>query len=297
MAIVSLGNYLSNFFNEEKKSLLANYPGLTLHRLKQDLKLHAFLNGIDSEEIFDFPYLPHRSYPLTLFFSKLKEGVPLQYITGQAYFYRSHFKVSKDVLIPRSETEILVELALQEIQTHYKGKNCRVLDVGTGSGVIALTLMMESRIQLIMTASDLCESALTVARENYFNHFYAINSHHQFKLIKSDRLKSVDGEFDLIVSNPPYIKSLADRDDVHSQVLRYEPHLALFIEDDLYNIWFEHFLREIYEKISERGMSLIEGHENHLEHLKQLALGVGFKQAIVIKDYTERNRFLQLRKN
>ena len=57
------------------------------------------------------------------------------------------------------------------------------------------------------------------------------------------------------------------------------------------------FLREIYEKISERGMSLIEGHENHLEFLKQLALGVGFKQAIVIKDYTERNRFLQLRKN
>jgi len=121
-AIQSLEDYLQSFFNEEKKSLLSHYPGLTLHRLRSDIKLYALLNNVDSEELFDAPYLPYRSNPITLFFEKLKEGVPLEYITGRAYFYRSSFKVTPDVLIPRSETEILVELATQEIQKIMVGK-------------------------------------------------------------------------------------------------------------------------------------------------------------------------------
>jgi len=169
------------------------------------------------------------------------------------------------VLIPRSETEILVELAIQEIQTHYKSKTCRVLDVGTGTGIIALTLMMESRSSLEVVASDLSDSALVLARENYFNHYFAIDSKHQVKFVKSDRLNSIDGEFDLLVSNPPYIKARADRGGVHHQVLMFEPEIALFIEDDLYYLWFEDFFRGIFEKLSPKGMAIIEGHEDHLE--------------------------------
>lgn len=296
MAVQRLENYLQSFFNEEKKSLLSNYPGLTLHRLRNDIKLHAFLNGIDSEDLFDFPYLPHRSNPLTFFFEKLKEGVPLEYITGYAYFYRSLFKVTPDVLIPRSETEILVELAAQEIKNNYRHKTCRLADVGTGSGIIALTLMMEDYAALEVVASDLSDKALTLARENYFNLRFAISAKHKIQFIKSDRLLSVEGQFDVILSNPPYIKRQGDSDSVHHQVLSYEPAMALFLDDEIYDLWFEDFFKSIHQKLASDGVSFIEGHELHLDNLKQMAQAIGFSKVDVIKDYTGRNRFLRLKK-
>lgn len=296
MAVLSLEDYLQSFFNEEKKSLLSNYPGLTLHRLRSDIKLHAFLNGIDSHELFEFPYFPHRSNPLTIFFEKLHVGMPLEYITGYAYFYRSHFKVSPDVLIPRSETEILVEMASQEIQKNYRNKKCRVLDIGTGSGVIALSLMMEDAALLNVVATDLSPKALEMARENYFNLSFTISAKHKIEFIKSDRLLSVDGEFDIILSNPPYIKRHSDLDSVHHQVLSYEPMMALFLDDDGYDRWFEEFFISIFQKLGPSGISLIEGHEDHLEALSTIALKIGFTMVNVIKDYTNRNRFLRLKK-
>jgi release factor glutamine methyltransferase len=296
VAIVSLGDYLKSFYEEEKKSLLLNYPGLTLHRLKQDIKLHAFLNGIDSEELFDFPYLPFQRSPITQFIQKLNEGVPLEYITGYAYFYRSHFKVTKNVLIPRSETEILVELATQEIKKNYKNKTARVADIGTGSGIIALTLMMECNSHLEVVASDISDKALAIAKENYFNLCYAINPKHKIEFVKSDRLQSIEGSFDLILSNPPYIKRRRDIEGVHQQVKRFEPHMALFIEDDIYDLWFEDFLRSIYRKLNANGLCLIEGHESHLNDLAEKALDIGFAKVDIVVDYTGRNRFLNLRK-
>lgn len=296
MSVLSLDKYLRGFYDSEKKSLLSNYPGLTLHRLRQDIKLHAFLNGVDSEELFEFPYLPHRTHPLTVFFDKLKVGTPLEYITGYAYFYRSMFKVTSDALIPRSETEILVELATQEIQRRFKNKLCRVADIGTGSGAIALSLLMEESVTLDMVASDISDKALKLARENYFNQSYAIPAHHKITFVKSDRLKSIEGEFDLILSNPPYIKKEADFKDVHHQVAIFEPHIALFLEDATYDQWFDEFFTSIYEKLAPQGVSLIEGHEKHLESQAELARKIGFSEALVIKDYTQRNRFLKLKK-
>jgi release factor glutamine methyltransferase len=296
MSILSLDQYLKGFYEAEKKSLLSNYPGLTLHRLRQDIKLHAFLNGVDFEELFNFPYLPHRSHPITVFFDKLKIGTPLEYITGYAYFYRSLFKVTSDVLIPRSETEILVELAAQEIQKNYKNTLCRVIDIGTGSGAIALSLLMEDVANLEMSATDISEKALKLAKENFFNQRYTIPAKHKLKFVKSDRLKEVEGEFDLILSNPPYIKRSADFKQVHSQVAIFEPHLALFLDDATYDQWFDEFFTSIHEKLSPMGLSLIEGHENHLDTLAAQAQKIGFKEAVVIKDYTNRNRFLKLKK-
>lgn len=292
----SLEVYLQTFFKEEKAYLLSFYPGLTLHRLRSDLKLYALLNGIDSEELFELLYIPHLSHPLTQFFGQLKTGLPLEYITGHAYFYRSLFKVNFDVLIPRSETEILVELASLEIQKNYRNKACRLIDIGTGSGIIALSLMMEDFATLEIVASDISEKALVVARKNYFNLRYSIPAKHQIKFLKSDRFAEVDGHFDIILSNPPYIKLLSDHDSVHHQVLSHEPAMALFLEDDLYDLWFEDFLKNIYEKLRPTGLSLIEGHELHLEHLAAMARSIGFSKTEIIKDYTGRNRFLRLKK-
>lgn len=296
MSIQSLDQYLKGFYEAEKKSLLTFYPGLTIHRLRQDIKLHAFLNGVDSEELFEFPYLPHRTHPLTIFFAKLKVGTPLEYITGYAYFYRSLFKVTSDVLIPRSETEILVELASQEIKRFYKNKVCRVADIGTGSGAIAISLLMEESAQLDMVATDISDAALKLAQENLFSHKFAISSIHKTTFIKSDRLKDVPGEFNLILTNPPYIKKTADMGGVHSQVAAFEPHVALFLEDDIYDQWFFDFFTAIHEKLVAGGISLVESHENHLEAQAEMARKIGFSEVVIIPDYTNRNRFLKLKK-
>lgn len=292
-----MSEYLDSFFSLEKKSLLHNYPGLNLHRLRQDIVLHAFLNGLSSEGLFDHPYLPSHNNPLTLFFKKLKAGIPLEYITGYAYFYRSLFKVTTDVLIPRSETEILVEIVSSEIKKRFNNQKCRIIDIGTGSGVIGLSILMESISPLDMTMSDISAKALQVARENYFNLRYTISSEHQVNFLESDRLKDIKGEFDIIVSNPPYIKRTADLAGVHHQVLGHEPHLALFLEDAEYEAWFDEFFTCIYEKLSSKGLSLIEGHEEHLEQLKLKAEELGFRNVEIIKDYTNRNRFLKLHKS
>ncbi len=296
MSILSLDHFLKDFFQSEKKFLLNTYPGLTIHRLKQDLKLHAFLNGVDSEDLFDFPYQSHRHNPITIFFENLKIGMPLEYITGYAYFYRSLFKVNQDVLIPRSETEILVELATTEIKKNFKNKICKIADVGTGTGAIALSLMYEEAASLQIVATDISPKALRIAKENFFNLRFSIPEKHSISFIETDRLNNVDGPFDLILSNPPYIKRMSDLSLVHQQVVTFEPHLALFLEDDNYENWFKEFFKNIFQKLSHSGVSLIEGHENHLESLATLARTFGFSEVVVIKDYTQRDRFLRLKK-
>jgi release factor glutamine methyltransferase len=294
--VTTLETYLQSFFKEEKISLISHYPGLTLHRLRTDLNFVALSNGIDSEELFDSLYLPYKKNPFTIFFEKLKSGIPLEYITGHAYFYRSYFRVTPDVLIPRSETEILVELASQEIQKNYRNKECRIIDIGTGSGAIALSLMMEDFAGLDVVASDISKKALNIAKENFFNLSYSIPKKHRLKFVESDRLKNIEGNFDIILSNPPYIKRLGDQDSVHHQVLSHEPEMALFLDDDHYDLWFEDFFKDIFEKLAPSGLSLIEGHELHLEGLALKASQLGFSKVEIIKDYTGRNRFLRLKK-
>jgi release factor glutamine methyltransferase len=296
VSLQSLESYLKNLFESERALLNSNYPGITLHRIKQDLKLYLFLNDNDFEDLFDFPYLPARHNPITEFINSLLSGIPLEYITGYAYFYKSHFKVTSDVLIPRSETEILVELACNEIKKEFKNKPCRILDLGTGSGVIALSVLMDCNSPIEAIASDISEKALTVAKENYYNLRFAISNQHSLSFVKSDRMQNIQGNFDFILSNPPYIKKRSDQENVHHQVNKYEPHMALFIEDDIYDLWFEDLIKSIYAQLNENGISIIEGHENHLNHLSQLAQKNNIKNVLIIKDYTGRDRFLRIKK-
>lgn len=157
---------------------------------------------------------------------KRSEGVPLQHLIGRQEFYGRPFHVSPDVLIPRPETEVLVETVLREAETLWGEQPCRVIDVGTGSGAIAVTLAAE-RPSWDVTAVDLSAAALALARKNATRHGAA--SHIQF--IQGDLLQpfidSKDMErFDIVVANPPYIPS-RDIETLAIEVKGHEPLLAL----------------------------------------------------------------------
>ena len=151
----------------------------------------------------------------------IKGGQPVQYALGHAAFYGREFIVDRRVLIPRQETEELVEWILTD---HKQADALQVLDIGTGSGAIAVTLAAE-RPAWQVTAADISSDALAVAAEN------AQVFAPQVTLLESDLFTAVTGQFDVIVSNPPYI-SETERDVMDDSVLAYEPDLALFAPDD-----------------------------------------------------------------
>ena len=181
---------------------------------------------------------------------------PAQYIIGSSDFHGLALKVDERVLIPRPETEELVELILSEnLETPLS-----VLDIGTGSGAIALALA-NSRPDWQITASDLSSDALSLAAEN------AQSCGLNLTFVQSDCLEAIRGSFDIVVSNPPYI-SEADKDEVGLNVLTSEPHMALFAEEDGY---------AIYRKIAEQaGAYLTEKGKIYLE--------IGYKQGDAVRD-------------
>ena len=146
-------------------------------------------------------------------------GKPLQYVLGEAYFYGRTFKTDKRALIPRADTEILAETAIKAVDAMAaEGKAVKVLELCTGSGAVAATIKLETGAEV--TASDISEEALSLADEN----MRALKA--DVELVKSDLFSDIDGRFDIIVANPPYIKS-ADIPSLQSEVKDYEPHMAL----------------------------------------------------------------------
>lgn len=183
-------------------------------------------------------------------YRKLANHIPAQYIIGHAEFFGMQLKVDERVLIPRPETEELVELILAENQE----ENLKVLDIGTGSGAIALALA-KNRPDWTITASDISQAALDLARENV-----EIQNLNIF-LKKSDCFSEISSKYDIIVSNPPYI-SRRDESEVGLNVFHSEPHLALFADEDGL---------AIYRRIAEEA-------KDYLKDGGKIYLEIGYKQ-------------------
>ncbi|MFL9836389.1 peptide chain release factor N(5)-glutamine methyltransferase [Flavobacterium sp. ST-75] len=155
--------------------------------------------------------------------TQLEQERPIQYVFGNAHFYGLEFFVDENTLIPRPETEELVEWIINE----NKGKkDIKILDIGTGSGCIAITLaknLPEAKVYAI----DVSKDALAKARGN------AVRNEADVTFIEKDILvaDSLPESFDIIVSNPPYIRNL-EKQEIKNNVLQYEPHLALFVDDN-----------------------------------------------------------------
>ncbi|WP_258088290.1 peptide chain release factor N(5)-glutamine methyltransferase [Weissella fangxianensis] len=151
----------------------------------------------------------------------IKGGQPVQYALGHAAFYGREFQVDRRVLIPRQETEELVEWVLKD---HPSNAKQRVLDIGTGSGAIAVSLNAE-RTNWDVTGTDISTDALAVAKENAQLYAPAV------KLVQSDLFTDVTGTFDIIVANPPYI-SRGEQSVMDESVVMFEPDVALYADDD-----------------------------------------------------------------
>ncbi len=184
-------------------------------------------NFSESEKRFLLQYIEKENptIPFDEIINRLNLGEPIDYILGYTYFYGLKIEVSKDTLIPRPETEELVEFILNENQTR---SGLKILDIGTGSGCIALALKSKL-VDAEATALDLSAAALDIAHKNsvYLN----LNINFIQLDILNEHLWSKLANYDIIVSNPPYITQ-EEKKDMTSSVLDYEPHLALFVEND-----------------------------------------------------------------
>ena len=211
----------------------------------------------------------------------IEKNMPLSHLAGFEYFYDRKFKVTKDVLSPRMETEELIYKVIEYIKSINKN-NIKILDLCTGSGIIGITLRKELESKsLEVAASDISEEALKVAKEN------AIMNEAEVKFIQSDIFENINEKFDIIVSNPPYI-AYNDKITMEDNVLNYDPHLALFAEED-----GMYFYREIVENakeyLEEDGIVFFEIGYDQREKILKLANENEFK-AEVYKDINGRDR-------
>lgn len=184
-----------------------------------------YLKGWNTVDIImheDASLSPFIKSEIDAILKRLVKHEPIQYITGEARFHGMEMKVTPDVLIPRPETDELVDIIVSDAG---ETEDLRVLDIGTGSGCIAIALARSLRFPTV-TAVDISDAALAVAREN------ASNLKANVSFIKEDILTvSPEGIFDIIVSNPPYIDE-SEKSGMEPNVLDYEPKIALFVPDD-----------------------------------------------------------------
>ena len=216
---------------------------------------------------------------------RLAEGCPVQYVLGETEFYGLSFTVSPAVLIPRPETEELVQMVVQR----YAGSAPRIWDVGTGSGCIAVSLA-KSLKEAKVFATDISSEALTVARGNAERNGVGVTfvCHDMFDI---ENLPFAEEKFDVLVSNPPYIPA-SDRAAMHRNVVDYEPAQALFVPDED-KLWCYKALASLARRVLAPGGALwVETYHDYHEEMIDLFARHGFSEIRSLQDLNGRPRFL-----
>lgn len=224
---------------------------------------------------------------LTIHFAvkELKQYKPVQYIIGQSEFFGRHYFVNEDVLIPRPETEQLVQLTIDSIS---KNKNYkRILDVGTGSGCIAVSLAIELP-EISVSACDISEKALETAKKNA-DALDAGVSFFECDVIHFNQ--DLLPEWDLIVSNPPYVTE-SDKKQMQQNVMAWEPHLALFVTDEDPLIFYRSIIQFSTDHLSIGGCILFEINELFGNQLVKLLQDNHFTDISIHLDFHSKNRFI-----
>jgi release factor glutamine methyltransferase len=219
--------------------------------------------------------------------NKLLHHVPVQYVTGQAFFRDLVLKVNNHVLIPRPETEELVQWVLDLMCSPKPANPCKIWDVGTGSGAIALSLAAECANSFVW-ASDISTEALAVAHENCLDQSLNV-SFFQHDILR-DKLPS--DIFDVVVSNPPYIRE-QEKGQMQSNVLDFEPHNALFVPDDDPLLFYSALVMAGKDVLKQGGILVVEINEELGMETKNLFENIGFGDVEVKKDLRGKDRFVK----
>lgn len=214
---------------------------------------------------------------------RLKQNEPIQYILGKAYFYGREFTVTSNTLIPRPETEQLVDMIVDENNAN----DLKVLDIGTGSGCIAISLALALKFAQV-TAIDILTAAIDVAMEN------ARNNKAQVKFLQADALNLGHlgcEPLDIVVSNPPYVCD-SEKVLMEPNVLNYEPHSALFVPDDDPLLFYRAIAQYSLRTLKPGGRLYFEINRQFGSETAQMLTELGFDDVVVTRDSFGNNRFV-----
>jgi len=223
---------------------------------------------------------------------ELNQHKPIQYILGKADFYGMKFIVNKNVLIPRPETEELVDLIIKEFQIsdfRFQKQRINILDIGTGSGCIAIALK-KNIPSANVTALDISEEALDVAKQNAELNNVEINFV-QDNILQST-INNQQSSIDIIVSNPPYV-CISEKEQMQKNVLEYEPHLALFVENNNPLLFYEAITNFALQHLKPNGRLYFEINQAYGNEIKEIMEQKGFKNVLLKKDLNDKNRILR----
>ena len=220
---------------------------------------------------------------------QLKLEIPVQYLLGKTHFYGLEFEVNENVLIPRPETEELVEWIIQENLKIEKMKNLKILDIGTGSGCIAISLAKNLPNAQVF-AIDVSEKALATAKKNAENNQVNVTFIHK-NILDTEDLKQ---QFDVIVSNPPYVRNL-EKEEIKKNVLDNEPHLALFVEDDNALIFYRKIAELAKINLAANGQLFFEINQYLGKEMIELLEKMDFKNVELRKDIYGNDRMTRCR--
>ncbi len=220
------------------------------------------------------------------FSNELMQHKPVQYVLGEAWFFGERFFVNEQVLIPRPETEMLVELVLAELKKDVQQKT--IVDIGTGTGCIPICVQKKCPTT-IAHAIDVSEEALQVAQKNA-NDLGTKIQFHCFNFLDATNWQSIP-QVDLIVSNPPYIAE-KERAQMHQNVLNYEPHIALFVPNDDPFIFYKQILAFSLQKLNANGIIAVEISEHQGKSGLDLFNQYPFRSVELLKDLRGADRFI-----
>ena len=213
---------------------------------------------------------------------RVKKNEPLQYVLGETIFYGRRFKCDQRALIPRPETEELIDWIINDVSND---GNIRILDIGCGSGCIAITLAKELKNSTV-TALDISKEAISLTEENC-----KINNC-QVECINDDIFNFSDAQYDIIVSNPPYICD-NEAANIESNVIDYEPHLALFVPDNSPLKFYEKITEYAARNLRSRGKLYFEINRKYGKEMQLLLEKFGFINIELRKDISNNDRMIK----
>lgn len=244
------------------------------------------LKRIDLALQIDLTFSENEIKVWNVILEQLKQEIPVQYILGKTSFYGLDFEVNKNVLIPRPETEELVDWIIKSNTKDSFSKNIKILDIGTGSGCIAISLAKNFANAQVF-AIDVAENALATAEKNAQNNKVEVAFWNRNILETYD----LEEQFDIIVSNPPYVRNL-EKEEIKKNVLDNEPHLALFVEDNDALIFYKKIAELAQKNLSENGQLYFEINQYLGKEMIDLLEKMNFKNIELRKDIYGNDRMI-----